>query len=109
MDSYNPIKPYEWDWYDILFLQVPIPDFCHVPLEKIQTCVEYIHWNIINKRSLYLNCRVGVCRSALILACYFIKYLKMTSEQAFLYIKSKRIQVQNGHRLTLELFEALQI
>jgi protein-tyrosine phosphatase len=103
---YSPIQPHEWAPYDIQFLQVPIPDFCEVSLEKIKTCVEYIHWCVQQNKSIYIHCRVGKNRSVLVLAAYFIKYLKMTSQQAFNYIQNQRMQVQNGHYKTLQLYES---
>jgi protein-tyrosine phosphatase len=102
---YNPIMPHEWAPYDIYFLQIPIPDFCDVSIVKIDMCVEYIHWCVKKQLSIYISCRVGKNRSVLVLAAYFVKYLKMTSQQAFDYIQSKRPQVQNGHIKILQLYE----
>ena len=103
----SPITPNEWSLNNIKYLQVPIPDFCLVPLEKIQICVEYIHWNVRNKRNVYISCRVGVNRSCLIAMAYLVKYENFTSLKAYEYIKSKRIQVKNGHYKILQKYEKL--
>lgn len=104
---YTPVTPDEWDNVNIKFCQIPIPDFGTVDMDKIHICVEYIHWNIKNKRNLYISCCIGKNRSTLILMSYFVKYLNMTSNEAFQYIKSKRIQVQNKHFKILQEYEAL--
>lgn len=100
----TPITPNEWD---INYLQVPIPDFIDISIDKIHTCVEYIHWNIKNNRSIYINCRIGKNRSTLVLMAYLIKYLNYTTDNVYDYIKSKRIQVQNKHFKLLQEYERL--
>lgn len=102
---YTPILPLEWEIVNIKYLQIPICDFKTIPLEKIQICVEYIHWNIINKRNIYVQCRVGKSRSSLIIMAYLIKYLNFTSEEALNYIKIKRPQIQNKHFEILKIYE----
>jgi len=104
---YSPISPDEWESVNIKFCQIPIPDFGTVEFDKIHVCVEYIEWNIRNKRNLYISCCIGKNRSTLILMAYFVKYLKMTCYDAFQYIKSKRIQVQNKHFKILQEYEKM--
>lgn len=101
----TPIKPSEWG--DIKYLQLPISDFTVIPLDKVQICVEYINWNVKNNRSIYLNCRAGRQRSAFVLMCYMIKYLKFSSQEVFDYIKNKRYQVQNQQFKLLQEYEQL--
>ena len=102
---YSPITPDQWG--EIKFCQIPIPDFGTISLDKIHTCVEYIHWNIKNKRSIYISCRIGKSRSMLVLMAYFVKHLNYTSQQAYEYIKSKRVQVQNKHFKLLQQYEQI--
>ncbi len=104
---YSPIKPDEWEDVNIQYCQIPIPDFVSISLDKIQTCVEYIHWHVKNNRNVYLNCRIGKSRSSLILMGYFVKYLNYTSKEAYQYIKSKRVQIQNKHFKLLQEYEKL--
>ena len=102
---YSPILPEEFSTHQIKFLQIPIPDFCTVSIDKIDTCVAYIYWNISNGRNVYISCFVGRCRSSLILMAYLIKYHGFTSENVYGYIQSIRPQVQNKHHKTLQLYE----
>jgi protein-tyrosine phosphatase len=104
---YTPINPKEWQEEDIYFLQVPIEDNCNIIIEKIQTCLAFIHWNISNNRSVYVSCMAGVSRSCLIVMSYLVKYLNFNSQEAFNYIKSIRIQIKNKHFETLKKFEVM--
>ena len=102
---FSPIKPNEWEAVGIKYLQVPIPDFSSVDLTKINTCVEFIQWNVLNGVSVYTSCRAGKNRSTLIIMCYLIKYHSFTSDNVYEYVKSIRPQVQNKHHDVLLLFE----
>jgi protein-tyrosine phosphatase len=103
---YTPVMPDEWQHVNIKYCQIPIPDFGTVLLDKIHICVEYIHWNIKNNRNVYIQCRVGKNRSTLVLMAYFVKYMKYTAEDAYNYIKSKRVQIQNKHFKILKEYES---
>jgi protein-tyrosine phosphatase len=104
---HKPINPSEWKEEGIDYLQVPIEDFIDISIEKIQICLAFIHWNILKNKSVYVNCRVAVNRSVLIVMAYLVKYLKFSALGAFDYIKSIRVQVENGHFETLKKFEAM--
>lgn len=52
--------------------------------------LEQIHNKLINKKPVLVHCFAGVQRSCAVVACYLIKYLHATPEQAVKYIKSKR-------------------
>lgn len=105
---YTPITPLEWKSVGIKFLQLPIPDFMSINMNKIELCVEFIQWNMINQRNIYISCRAGKNRSTLVLMCYFVKYLNFNADNAYQYIKSKRIQVQNKHLTLLQEYEKLK-
>ncbi|MBA3237768.1 MAG: dual specificity protein phosphatase family protein [Parachlamydiaceae bacterium] len=88
----NPITPEEWVEADILQLQLGTPDFETIPLKTIQRGVEFIRWNIENGRSVYVHCKAGRGRSALILMCYLIRYQDMSSKQAYAHVQEHRKQ-----------------
>jgi protein-tyrosine phosphatase len=64
----------------------------NILLSKINeyNLLEQIFSNIENKRSVLVHCSMGIQRSCTIIACYLIKYYKMTPDEAIKYIKSKR-------------------
>lgn len=102
----SPITPNEWAKNGVKQLQLPTPDFESIPLETILRGVEYIHWNLKNGRSTYVHCKAGRARSALIEMCYLIKYQKMTAQEAFDLIKSKRPQA--GFKTSSEKWKTLK-
>lgn len=105
--TYSPILPKEWEDVNIQFLQIPIPDFTTIDINKVNLCVEFINYIISSDKRIYLSCRVGKNRSTLVLMCYFVKYFKLSVEEAYLVIKKKRVQVQNKHFKILEEYQQM--
>lgn len=52
--------------------------------------LEKIHNSIIHKQPVLVHCSAGMQRSCAVVACYLIKYHKMTPSEAVEYIRSKR-------------------
>ena len=52
--------------------------------------LERIHHCRMNQKSVLIHCHAGMQRSAAVLACYLIRYYKMTPDEAIIFIKSKR-------------------
>ncbi len=107
----SPIKPSEYKEKGIYQLQIPTPDCETIYFEMIMRGVEFIHWNVKNKRNINIHCKAGRGRSALILMCYLIKYQNMTARSAFDLIKGKRKQAgfseSSAEWRTLKNFERL--
>lgn len=103
----QPIMPSTWNNVGIHYLQVPICDFQEMPLEKVQTCVEYIKWNMDKSNTIYIHCRVARSRSVLIVMAYLVKYHGYTAADAYTYVKSKRPQIQHKHVKLLDKYALL--
>lgn len=88
----RPVKPAEYAEQSIKHLQIPTPDCETIYLELIERGVEFIRWNLIAKRPVYVHCKAGRGRSALTVMCFFIKYCGMTADDAFNYVKKHRPQ-----------------
>jgi len=88
----SPVTPEEWKNAGVKQLQLPTPDFDTISHEFIERGVEFIHWNVSHGRSVYIHCKAGRGRSALIVMCYLIKYQGYTALAAFLHVKNKRVQ-----------------
>ncbi len=99
--TYSPIIA---ESSDIMFVQIPIPDFEMIEVEKVDLCIDFIDYIVKQNKKIYISCRVGKSRSSFILMCYFKKILGYTSEDAYNFIKSKRIQIQNKHFKTLQQY-----
>jgi protein-tyrosine phosphatase len=51
-------------------------------LEKIRNC-------ILKKQKVFVFCNSGIQKSASVIACYLMKYSKITPKEAVRFIKSK--------------------
>ena len=89
----NPVQSSDWKKQGICFLQLPTPDFTPLKKETIDEAAAFIHWNVKMNRNIYVHCKAGRGRSALVLTCYLMKYRSMTLEQAGRFIKKTRPQV----------------
>ena len=69
---------------------IPTADF-HAPnMEEIDSAVEFIQNQIENNQSVMVHCAAGLGRAGTILACYFIKYKKLSAIQAIKKIRDER-------------------
>lgn len=67
-------------------------DFGTGPIKDVEKGVEFIQWNLRNGRSVYVHCKAGRGRSALVVAAYLVKYYKFNSKDALQWIKKYRSQ-----------------
>ena len=79
------------DWTQkIDYLHIPTADF-HAPnMEEIDSAVEFIQNQIQNNQSVMVHCAAGLGRAGTILACYFIKYKKLSAIQAIKKMRDER-------------------
>lgn len=81
----------EWNEEGVQFKQVPVLDYVGTAnLEQIKESVEFINYYREKKETVYIHCKAGRYRSALITACYLINNEKYTPEQATDHIRALR-------------------
>lgn len=104
----SPIAPEEWRRQGVYQLQIPTPDFETINLDVVKKGVAFIDWNIKNNRSVYVHCKAGRGRSALIVVCYLMQKHQLTLEAAFKMMKNARSQVSLGQDklLTARMFKS---
>jgi protein tyrosine phosphatase len=56
------------------------PDFEKVPIDRIQNAVNDVS-NNLQKRNVYLHCKAGYGRSAVVAVCYMMRRLKDETDQ----------------------------
>lgn len=84
----------EWLNLGIDYLQVQIRDYVGVAsLDQIKTCVEFINKHRNQNQTVYVHCKAGRYRSALIVACYLIQTKQMKPQEAIAFLKSIRPHV----------------
>lgn len=101
---YSPVTPMDWRNANVYHYQTPSPDLCPMELETVQKAVEFIRWNIINGRKIYVHCKSGKSRSLFVIVTLFIIYYGYSVDDAIAYIKSRRVQAgfgKNSKKITL--------
>lgn len=88
-----PIKPSDWREKGVSCLQLPTPDFSDLHNDTIEEAIAFIDWNVKRKRNIYIHCKAGRGRSAVVLAGYLMRCQGMSVEQAISLIKQCRPQI----------------
>ncbi len=81
--------PDEWV-QSIDYLHVPTPDLTAPDMDRIESAVDFINEQINNGQPVMVHCAAGMGRAGTILACYFVKYKKLTAEKAIEKIRNDR-------------------
>jgi len=76
-------------------IRIPVDDHpteCERMLKYIESTrvLEKIHECRMKSKPVLVHCHAGIQRSAAIIACYIIKYYKMTPKEAIHFIQTKR-------------------
>ncbi len=87
-----PISPKTLLEANISQFQLPARDFGTLSIEEVELGVEYIHAKFLERKSVYVHCKAGRGRSALVVMCYLIKYHNKSAVGAFADVKQKRLQ-----------------
>lgn len=75
---------------DIGYLHIPTPDLTAPDMDEINTAVDFIHEKISENESVMVHCAAGLGRAGTILACYFVKYHKLSAADAIKKIRQER-------------------
>ncbi|MGQ0795097.1 MAG: dual specificity protein phosphatase 23 [Nitrosopumilaceae archaeon] len=100
-------EPLPESWIkNIKYLHVPTEDLSAPDMDKINDTVDYIHERIQNNEPTMIHCAAGIGRTGTILACYLIKYHKLSTEEAISRVRKERPgSVQSeSQEIAIELF-----
>uniref|UniRef100_A0A0N5ALM4 Phosphatidylglycerophosphatase and protein-tyrosine phosphatase 1 n=1 Tax=Syphacia muris TaxID=451379 RepID=A0A0N5ALM4_9BILA len=91
--AFNAMKPADWLNLSVAVHQVPMKDFTGAaPINDINMAVAFIKGIGKSGKSVYVHCKAGRTRSALIVMCYLMQKNNWMANVAFDYVKMHRPQ-----------------
>jgi protein-tyrosine phosphatase len=87
---------------------IPIKDDSDMDISQyFKECLEFIDSELDSLEGCFVHCKRGVSRSATIVIAYLMWKLKNTFQEAFTYLKEKRLVIcpNNGFVMQLKNFE----
>jgi len=75
---------------DVKYLHVPTEDFSAPDMQQIDEAVEFIQTRIVNNEPVMVHCAAGIGRTGTILACYLVKYHKISAKDAIQKVRKER-------------------
>lgn len=85
-----PLKESDWQKAEIAYQRLSCPDMHAMELEEIEQAVEWVDQNISAGKAVYIHCKAGRGRSAMIVIAYLIRYHGMEYKDALQYLSQKR-------------------
>lgn len=75
---------------NVKYLHVPTEDYSAPDMEQIDQAVEFIRNRIESNEPVMVHCAAGIGRTGTILACYLVKYEKISAKNAIQKVRKER-------------------
>jgi protein-tyrosine phosphatase len=107
----KPVSTEEWNKNSVQNYIFSVEDFSGIPVKKLNEIVDLINEKVGDGNKIYIHCKSGIGRSALVTICFLFKYSEKKFNNIYetmLYVKSKRnkIYLNSDQMNTLYKFEA---
>lgn len=90
----TPVREKDWTSEGISYRRLRCSDMQAMTLQELKDSVEWLHEQIAKGKLVYVHCKAGRGRSAMIVIAYLIRYHKMTLAKAKAFLRSKRSLVR---------------
>jgi len=105
-------EPLDDDWVkDVNYLHVHSNDMSVPEFDDLVFAVDFIHRRITNNEPVMVHCLAGMGRTGTLLACYLVKYQKMSADDAIQKVREERpgsIQSYPQEEMIFQFAKSLQ-
>ena len=105
-------EPLDDDWVkDVNYLHVHSNDMSVPEFDDLVSTVDFIHNRITNNEPVMVHCLAGMGRTGTLLACYLVKYQKMSADDAIQKVREERpgsIQSYPQEEMIFQFAKSLQ-
>ena len=105
-------EPLDDDWVkDVNYLHIMSNDMGVPEFGDLTYAIDFIHRRVTNNEPVMVHCLAGLGRTGTLLACYLVKYQKMSADDAIQKVREERpgsIQSYPQEEIIFQLEKSLQ-